>query len=128
MARAPEASCGDSGYQGDFALAQGTDPTLWFYSQHYPSLDFSKSGQQMDLAIWDNGDARVLDSSTGTTCTTNCYSRATHFQLDESTRVASPLGPILRDYSRSGAGVSTNFRTVTLSSISTAWRCHRRAA
>lgn len=76
------------GYQGDFALAQGTDPTLWFYSQHYPSL-ISHSGQQMELAIWDNGDARVLDSSTGATCTTNCYSRATHFQLDESTRVAS---------------------------------------
>lgn len=75
------------GYQGDFALAQGTDPSLWFYSQHYPSL-IAHNGQQMDLAVWDNGDARVLDSS-GTLCVNNCYSRATHFQVDESTRVAS---------------------------------------
>jgi hypothetical protein len=75
------------GYQGDFALSQGTDPTLWFYSQHFPSLT-AQSGSQMDLTIWDNGDNRVLDSS-GTLCITNCYSRATRFQIDESTHVAN---------------------------------------
>jgi arylsulfate sulfotransferase len=74
------------GYQGDFALSQGTDPTLWFYSQHFPSLT-AQSGSQMDLTIWDNGNNRVLDSN-GTLCTTNCYSRATRFQIDESTHVA----------------------------------------
>ncbi len=75
------------GYQGDFTLAQGSDPSLWFYAQHFPSI-ISQSGQQTDLAIWDNGNDRVLDSS-GNVCTTNCYSRGTHFQLDESTRVAN---------------------------------------
>jgi hypothetical protein len=75
------------GYQGDFTLAQGSDPSLWFYAQHFPSL-ITQNGQTTDLAIWDNGDARVLDTS-GTVCVTNCYSRATHFQLDESTRVAN---------------------------------------
>lgn len=79
------------GYQGDFALAQGSDPSLWFSFQHFPSL-ISQNGPQTTLAIWDNGDFRVLDSS-GATCqfpgTPPCYSRATIFQLDESTRVAS---------------------------------------
>jgi hypothetical protein len=75
------------GYQGDFTLAQGSDPSLWFYAQHFPSL-VSQNGQQTDLTVWDNGNNRVLDMN-GTLCTTNCYSRATHFQLDEGTMVAN---------------------------------------
>ena len=75
------------GNNGDFALAQGNDPSLWFYNQHFPSV-IAQNGPQMDLAVWDNGNSRVLDSS-GTVCTTNCYSRATHFQVDESTKVAN---------------------------------------
>jgi arylsulfate sulfotransferase len=74
------------GYQGDFSLREGDDPSLWFYYQHFPSL-VSQDGQQTTLTVWDNGDNRVLDSS-GTPCTTTCYSRATLFKLDESTRVA----------------------------------------
>lgn len=81
------------GYQGDFALAQGADPTLWFAFQHYPSL-ISQSGPQSTLAIWDNGDFRPLDTS-GTTCLIPgppaCYSRATVFQVDESAKVANLL-------------------------------------
>jgi arylsulfate sulfotransferase len=79
------------GYQGDFTLAQGTDPSLWFSFQHFPKL-VSQNGPQMTLTIWDNGDSRPLDSS-GTTCQFPgppfCYSRATIFQVDESTGVAS---------------------------------------
>jgi arylsulfate sulfotransferase len=79
------------GYQGDFSLAQGDDPSLWFSFQHFPSL-ISQSGSQTTLAIWDNGDFRPLDTS-GTVCAIpgppNCYSRATVFQVDESAMVAN---------------------------------------
>lgn len=79
------------GYQGDFVLAQGDDPSLWFSFQHFPKL-INQSGAQTTLAVWDNGDFRVLDSS-GTTCQfpgpPACYSRATIFEVDESTKVAS---------------------------------------
>jgi len=81
------------GYQGDFALKQGDDPSLWFSYQHFPSI-ISQNGSQMNLVLWDNGDARVLDSS-GTLCTNPamkapnpCYSRAQVFQLDENGKVA----------------------------------------
>ena len=79
------------GYQGDFALAQGDDPSLWFSFQHFPSL-ISQNGSQITMAIWDNGDFRPLDTS-GTTCLIPgppaCYSRATVFQVDESAMVAN---------------------------------------
>jgi arylsulfate sulfotransferase len=80
------------GYQGDFTLTQAgiptDDPSLWFSFQHFPSL-ISQTGSQTSLAIWDNGDNRPLDAN-GTLCGaapafTACYSRATVFQLDEST-------------------------------------------
>jgi hypothetical protein len=80
------------GYQGDFSLVQGDDPSLWFSFQHFPSI-ISQNGSQTMLAIWDNGDNRVLDSS-GTICgvppsNIPCYSRATIFQIDESTLAAN---------------------------------------
>ena len=79
---------------GDFTLAQGSDPSLWFSFQHFPSV-VSQSGRQTTLSIWDNGDNRVLDTS-GTVCGaaplfTPCYSRATLFELDESTMSANLL-------------------------------------
>jgi arylsulfate sulfotransferase len=82
------------GHQGDFTLAQGSDPSLWFSFQHFPSV-VSQSGRQTTLSIWDNGDNRVLDTS-GTTCGsaplfTPCYSRATLFEIDESTLFANLL-------------------------------------
>jgi hypothetical protein len=84
------------GYQGDFSLSQGGDPSLWFYYQHYPSL-ISQNGPQATLAIWDNGNNRVMDNS-GTLCSTPgsgstnpCYSRAMVLSIDESTRVANLL-------------------------------------
>jgi arylsulfate sulfotransferase len=81
------------GYQGDFALAQGDDPSLWFSFQHFPAI-ISQSGSQTTIAVWDNGNSRVTDTS-GTTCggpgVPGCYSRATVFQLDESAKVANLL-------------------------------------
>ena len=83
------------GYQGDFALSPFDDPSLWFSFQHFPSI-ISQNGPQTTLAVWDNGNARVMDSS-GTICTNGaaigtpnaCFSRAVVFQIDESTRVAT---------------------------------------
>lgn len=80
------------GYQGDFSLPTD-DPSEWFSFQHYPWI-LSQSGPQTTLAIWDNGDNRVLNSS-GEICgvpgSIACYSRATIFQIDESTKAATLL-------------------------------------
>jgi arylsulfate sulfotransferase len=84
------------GYEGDFAMNQmgvpTADPSLWFSFQHFPSI-INQTGSQTTLAVWDNGDFRVLDS-TGTTCGSApsyvpCYSRATIFEIEESTMVAN---------------------------------------
>jgi arylsulfate sulfotransferase len=79
------------GEGGDFNLFGG-DPSNWFYAQHYPNL-IGTNGSQMTLAIWDNGNFRV--DAGGTTCgappAPACYSRATIFEVDESTHLATPL-------------------------------------
>lgn len=91
------------GWQGDFTLLNGTVRDFAF-SQHGPSLVEDRAGF-FPLAVFDNGDARVLDDS-GTMCgpeTEPCYSRAVIFELDENLRTArvaweqrSPaLSPIL---------------------------------
>ena len=78
---------------GNFFTLSNSDPTQWFYSQHYPNL-LSTNGSQMTLAVMDNGDFRTDSSGvqcgTGTT-TPACYSRAAIFQIDESTYTASLL-------------------------------------
>jgi arylsulfate sulfotransferase len=77
------------GNDGDFTLSGG-NPADWFYFQHFPSL-ISQSGSQDVLGVWDNGNLR--ENADGTYCNQNlatgCYSRATVFQIDESTRVAT---------------------------------------
>jgi arylsulfate sulfotransferase len=78
------------GYQGDFTLAGGNDPSEWFYGQHYPFL-ISSTGSQLTLAIFDDGSGRVLNDS-GVTCQglyPNCYSRATIYTVDVATKVAT---------------------------------------
>jgi arylsulfate sulfotransferase len=81
------------GYQGDFALADAEDPSMWFAFQHFPSL-VSQNGSETRLAIWDNGESRVLDNG-ATSCTIpsllQCYSRATIFDVHERARVADLL-------------------------------------
>ena len=78
------------GDDGDFALAGG-DPSQWFYAQHFPS-PVNINGPQMTLAVFDDGNERVLDDK-GDICgvpgNAACYSRASIVQVDESTRVAS---------------------------------------
>src|SRR5882762_315761 len=83
------------GYQGDFALSQGglatDDPSVWFSFQHFPTV-IGQNGSKTTLGVWDNGDYRVLDAGGGLLCNVpgppDCYSRATVFQIDESSMVA----------------------------------------
>jgi hypothetical protein len=79
------------GEDGNFTLLDGGDPSQWFYAQHDPVL-LSANGAQMILAIWDNGNLRI--DSNGVACGSTstapaCYSRATVFQVDESTTFAT---------------------------------------
>ena len=76
------------GNDGDFSL-NGGDPSQWFYAQHFPSL-LNAGGSPLTMAIFDNGNLRILDDN-GKECGSQgpaCYSRATIFQIDESTRTA----------------------------------------
>ena len=75
------------GEGGDFTLAGG-DSADWFYAQHYPNV-ISTNGSQMILDVWDNGNLRIAPD--GTACSLTCYSRATIFQVDESTMTAKLL-------------------------------------
>ena len=80
------------GEDGDFTLLGG-DPSQWFYAQHYPNI-LSTNGSQTTLAIWDDGNLRI--DADGVSCESSsaapaCYSRATIFQIDESTNAASLL-------------------------------------
>jgi arylsulfate sulfotransferase len=80
------------GYQGDFSLSGG-DSSQWFYGQHYPNL-LGTNGSQMILAVYDDGNLRVdsADVACGTIPSAPaCYSRATIFQVDESTNISSLL-------------------------------------
>ena len=78
------------GEEGDFAI-DGGDPSNWFYGQHFPN-PISIKGPQITMAIFDDGNNRVLDGQgdmCGTPGNPQCYSRAPIFQIDESTKTAS---------------------------------------
>jgi hypothetical protein len=80
------------GYQGDFALVGGTDPTDWFYAQHGPSFASTNTTGKFSLTLFDNGDDRVFTS--GVTCGTigapPClYSTVMVLQLDETAKTAT---------------------------------------
>ena len=78
------------GNGGDLSLAGG-DPGQWFYGQHFPDA-LKINGPQMTLAVFDDGNQRVLNDN-GVLCGTpnyaSCYSRATVYQIDESTKTVS---------------------------------------
>jgi arylsulfate sulfotransferase len=78
------------GYEGDFTLASGA-PAAWQYAQHAPRLINDISAGIFKLAIFDNGNGRLLDTA-GTVCDSPgadpCYSRGVIFNLNESTKAA----------------------------------------
>jgi hypothetical protein len=80
------------GYQGDFTLVGGTDPTDWFYAQHGPSFATTNTTGKFSLAVFDNGNDRTFPI--GVTCgamgAPAClYSTAQVLQLDETAKTAT---------------------------------------
>lgn len=97
------------GYQGDFALTNGTSPVDWQYGQHDFNLivlaSEERPGRQgnrqsgsrekeseagaFKALLFDNGNFRVLDSN-GNMCSngTSCYSRVVVFHIDENAKTA----------------------------------------
>jgi arylsulfate sulfotransferase len=79
------------GYQGDFTLVGGTDPTDWFYAQHGPSFTTANTTGQFGLAVFDNGDDRFFPSGQ-VLCTVpsaSCYSSVPILQIDETAMTAT---------------------------------------
>ena len=80
------------GYQGDFTLTPN-DPSQWFYGQHKPTI-LADNGHQMTLAVWDDGNSRVMNSS-GEMCgapgAPACYSRAVVYQINQDARTAQEI-------------------------------------
>jgi arylsulfate sulfotransferase len=71
------------GNGGDFSLTNGTVAD-WNYGQHNPNF-FGPAANDV-LAVWDNGNNRVMDSLNnicGTGVQPACYSRGVAFHLDE---------------------------------------------
>jgi hypothetical protein len=80
------------GYQGDFTLVGGTDPTDWFFAQHGPSFTSSNTTGKFSLVVFDNGDDRVFPP--GVTCGTTgeplcLYSTVPILDLDETAKTAA---------------------------------------
>jgi arylsulfate sulfotransferase len=100
------------GYQGDFALVGGTDPTDWFWAQHGPAFVTTNTTGKFSLVLFDNGDDRVFP--TGVTCGTEppcLYSTVPLLQLDETAKTATlAFHPTTPNYSFFGgnAEVLTN--------------------
>ncbi len=80
------------GYQGDFKLVGGTDPTDWFSGQHGPSFTTSNTTGIFGLTLMDNGDFRVYPPTSSCATTTpepsSClYTTIPIFQINESPSV-----------------------------------------
>jgi arylsulfate sulfotransferase len=80
------------GYQGDFALVGGTDPTDWFYAQHGPAFATPNTTGKFRLAVMDNGNGRVFPS--GVVCGSSgqpacLYSAAPLLEVDETAKTAT---------------------------------------
>ncbi len=80
------------GYQGDFTLVGGTDPTDWFYAQHGPNYFSENTTGVFKLGIFDDGNDRQFPA--GVTCGTAgapaCfYSTVPVLQLDETAMTAT---------------------------------------
>jgi arylsulfate sulfotransferase len=79
------------GYQGDFTLVGGTDPTDWFYAQHGPSFTTKNTTGQFGMAVFDNGDDRFFPSGQ-VLCSApsaSCYSTVPLLTLDETAMTAT---------------------------------------
>ncbi len=82
------------GYQGDFTLLDSDSPADWFYAQHDANIASSNTTGDFQLAVFDNGNYRVLDDS-GDVCDPNgspvCYSNGAIFEVNETNMTAKRL-------------------------------------
>jgi len=103
------------GYQGDFTLLNSRSPADWFFAQHFASFIGSATTRDFQLALFDNGNSRVPDSS-ATICgatapdtyirpailrvrDATCYSRPVVFDVNEAARTAKLLWSYVVPYS-----------------------------
>ena len=80
------------GYQGDFTLQGGTDPTDWFYAQHGPSFATTNTTGKFRMVLMDNGNDRVFPSNVncGVGTAPPClYSTAPLLEIDENAMTAT---------------------------------------
>jgi len=80
------------GYQGDFTLVGGTDPTDWFSGQHAPAFTTPATAGTFGMTVFDDGDFRTYP--TGTTCAdtgapTCPYTTAQVLTINESAMTAT---------------------------------------
>ncbi|HKF50133.1 MAG TPA: aryl-sulfate sulfotransferase [Terracidiphilus sp.] len=85
------------GYQGDFKLVGGTDPTDWFYAQHGMNYVSTNTTGVWRLVLMDNGNDRFYPSGQ-VICNpfkpplpSTCYSTMPVLQIDESAMTATLL-------------------------------------
>lgn len=91
------------GYQGDFTLLGGTDPTDWFYAQHGQSFASTNTTGKFSLVLFDDGDDRVFPPGVmcGRSGDPPCfYSTVPLLEIDEMAKTAALLfHPLARSYS-----------------------------
>jgi arylsulfate sulfotransferase len=98
------------GHEGDFTLLDSTSPSDWFYAQHDANVASANATGDFQLALFDNGDNRVLDDG-GDVCDGSghgdppCYSTAAIFEVNEADRTARRLWSHQLPYSFWGGGV-----------------------
>ena len=95
------------GYEGDFTIASGS-PADWFFAQHDANIVSSNSNGYFQLALYDNGNSRVLNGD-GTTCAgvvpPYCYSAAAIYEVDETAKTTNRRWSYVTPYSYWG-GIS----------------------
>lgn len=83
---------------GDFKLPAGKDPIEWNYGQHYPTVVSPNSAANFQLMLFNNGNARLLNSAgeaCGTTGAPACYSSVPLYNLSESAKTADVASEIV---------------------------------
>jgi arylsulfate sulfotransferase len=83
---------------GSFKLPAGKDPVEWNYAQHFPSFVSPNSAGNFQLMLFNNGNARVLNSANqvcGTTGAGPCYSSVPVYNLSESAKTADIASEVI---------------------------------
>jgi arylsulfate sulfotransferase len=79
------------GYQGDYTLVGGVDPTDWFYAQHDVTYATKNTTGVYSLTVMDNGDDRIYPNGKqcGTSGEPACYTTIQELQLDDTAKTAT---------------------------------------